>query len=419
MSEDRKEGRRAGRREFRPALDSQGHRLEPRMLLTKGGVPFTVNQLLLTNPSPALAFKLGKPPMYQGSTAHRPQGDTVYTRGYAKVQTIRGGTGVEVATADGSHFRIQLELAENLYDGGLSSQTGGSGNLVIPAQPVQAVGTVRAYPMPGNKVGLVVDGTTQNMELVIERLPFPQRKGYAHSFAYGQSGRSQELNIGSLNVTSGKISGILGFQTANLSGPLTVGGGGTVDRIALNNILPGGSIKVGGTLNTLDVFNNVDLSSGPGVDITHDLNLLNVGQNLTLSNGSSLRVGRFLGATPQPPKGTGTGSNIISLNASQVGSGTATLVPGVSAYVKGDVTISGTSVIGIGTGIANSSIVGTLTNAPLLFLINGKLTAPSAANLQIPNLLAGSTFIRGILPDGSIVYNNVVARNGVNVPGIL
>ena len=101
--------------------------------------------------------------------------------------------------------------------------------------------------MPGGQIGLIVDGTTANSQLEIDPLAFPQRKGYAHSFAYGQQGRSEVLNVGSINVTSGQIGGILGYSDVNLSGPLTIGGTGTVDRIALNNVLPGASIGVGGT----------------------------------------------------------------------------------------------------------------------------------------------------------------------------
>src|SRR5262249_49366982 len=159
------------------------------------------------------------------------------------------------------------------------------------------------------------------------------RKGYAHSFAYGQTGRGHILDIGSLNVTSGRLNAILAFHTADLSGPLILGGGGGVNRIALNSLQPGAGIKVGGTPGTPDVANGANLSSGTGISVAGDLNLLNVGQDLVLSNGASLRVGRFLGLTPQPPKGTSTGSNILSINQSLIGTGTSTIVPSVSTYI--------------------------------------------------------------------------------------
>ena len=418
MSEDRKEGRRGNRRKFRPELDAQ--RLESRELLS--ATPYAVSQYLLTHPQAGNAYKLGKPAQYKGTYAIRPVGP-VYDKGYAQVQTIRGGQGVQIGTPDGSHFRITLQLGDNQYDGGLSAETGSSGNGVVPSTQVQAVGTIRAYPTPGGGVGLIVDGTTSNMQVVIERLPFPTRKGYAHSYAYGQSGRSQVLDISSLNVTSGNINAILGYQTADLTGALTVGGTGTIDRIALNNIQPGGSIQIGDTVNTLDIFQNASLTSGSGINIAGDLNLLNVGQDLTLSNGTSFTVGRFAGLTPQPPKGTDTGSNILALNQALIGtsgatSSTGTLVPGVSAYVHGNVTIGAGSVLTISSGIANSSILGTNTVAPSLFLIDGSLNAPSPASFNIPNLLAGTNLVRTILPDGTVVYNNMVARNGVNVPGL-
>src|SRR5262249_52577256 len=253
-------------------------RLEGRVLLSSSHPPFIVNQFLLTHPQAGHAFRLGKPPFLQGSKAFEFHGP-VYTRGYAKAETIRGGIGVQVATPDRTHLRITLQLADSQFDGSLTAQTGGSGTGVIPATPVQPVGTVRAYPMPGGKVGIIVDGTTDNMQLVIDPLPFPQRKGYAHSFAYGQTGRGHILDIGSLNVTSGRLNAILAFHTADLSGPLILGGGGVVNRIALNSLQPGAEIKVGGTLGTLDVANGANLSSGTGISVAGDLNLLNVGQD--------------------------------------------------------------------------------------------------------------------------------------------
>src|SRR5262249_26864122 len=158
-----------------------------------------------------------------------------------------------------------------------------------------------------------------------------------------------------INVTSGQIGAIIGFKDADLSGPLTVGGTATVDRIALDAVLPGAAIGVGGTLNTLDVYKGINLTSGPGITIGRHLNLRNVGEDVTLANGASIKVGRFLGLVPQPPKGTATGSNFLSLNQSQIGTGTAQLTPSVSANIQGNVTIGTGSVLFSGSGIANSS----------------------------------------------------------------
>ena len=72
-------------------------------------------------------------------------------------------------------------------------------------------------------------------------------------------------------------------------------------------------------MKTLDVLNGIDLSgSGTGINIGRDLNLLNVGGGITLSNGANFIIGRNLGLVSQPPKGTGTGSNVLSLNFTTV-----------------------------------------------------------------------------------------------------
>lgn len=436
MSHDRNKSRRANARAFRPALEDK--RLESRVVLSQM-TPAAYNQFLLTHPQRGFAFRLGDPRQLNGLPARAlglGHGPNYTLRGVVARQTAHGGQAVIVAALDGSRFRISLNLADNQFDGGLTAETGGSGgtNLIPPGSKIQPTGTVRAYAMAGGKVGLIIDGTTEQMALAVDPLPFAQRKGFAHSFAYGEGGRSHILNIGAINVTSGSIAQILAYHSADLSGPLSVGGSGTVDRIAFDALLPGAAIGVGGTVNTLDVLNNVDLSSGPGISIGRDLNLLNVGQNFNLSNGASLNVGRFLGLTPQPAKGSATGSNILTINQAQVGTGTAVNVPSVSAYILGDATLGTGSTIHVGSAIANSSLV-SLTGqtslsggSPTPFVVNGKLNVnPATANpldqLVIPGLVAGSTFIINVPnpppPNATIpIAANFVARNGLYQNGV-
>jgi hypothetical protein len=411
-------GRKAARREFRPALE--GRRLEVRVVPSHAKAVFVENQYLLTHPQPGNAFRLGKPPQLQGSKAFDFSGGPVFNQGYTKINTIRGGQGVLIAQPDGSRFRVTLQIADTQFDGGLSAETGGSGTGVIPAAVVQPNGTVRAYAMPGGRVGLIVDGTTLNMQLVIDPLPVTQRKGYAHSFGYLETGRTHVLNVGSINVTSGNLNAILGFHDVDLYGPLIIGGTGKVDRIALNSLQPGAAIGVGGTLNTLDIANGANLTSGVGISVGGDLNLLNVGNDLNLTNGASLRVGRFIGLSPQPPKGTSTGSNILSLNQSLIGTGTSTLTPSISTYIQGNVNVGAGSVFSITSGVANSSIVGASTTggSPTPILINGSLNVVSGNQIQIPNLQAGTTFFTQNPFTGALVANNLVARNGIFVNGV-
>ena len=385
MSDSRTKRRRPSSRAYRPALDGK---LEDRVLLSKQ----TLHQYLGTNlgllkhPQAGVAFHVNKPPFALNAPRWNRHFRVIHA---AAVQTIRGGQAANVVSVDGSHFRIQLGYESNTVATAAGDGAGGTYTQTTPtpaltviqpsSSPVQPIGTVRVYAMPNGEVGIIVDGSNDNTELTINPLPTPIRKGYAHSYAYGQSGVTHILNIGQITVNSGSIGAIEGFHTANLVGPLVVGGTGTVDRIAFNAImpqpaimplpasytLPSPSITTGGTLNTLDVLQGITLNTGTNSNITigRDLNLLNVGQNIDLSNGSQILVGRNLGAVRQPPQGTGTGSDVLSLNLPS----TTTLVAAppeqsVSGYIQGNINIDATS---------SFTVVGEIFN-PLY--INGNVT---------------------------------------------
>ena len=260
---------------------------------------------------------------------------------------------------DGSHYMIKLSYTSNTIATDIAEGQNGQGGNATAATATslvsqqnanypQPIGTIRAYAMPGGRVGIIVHGSTQNTDLTINPLGQPQKKGFAHSFAYGESGRVHLLNIGQLTVTSGQIGDIEGFQDAELSGPLAVTGTTPIDRIALYSIVPGASITTGGDLQTLDVFNNIDLSgAGTGITIGRDLNLLNVGGIITLSNGANFIIGRNLGLIPQPPKGTGTGSNVLSLNYTNVTNCIVTVtIPSVGSFIQSNININPGSVFG-------------------------------------------------------------------------
>jgi hypothetical protein len=425
MSRDRMKGRRA----FRPELG--GQRLEPRLLMKT--TPLVTAQYLLTHPALANAYKFNDPAFVNGSKALPfPLGPQV-NKGKVDVQTARGGASLIVATPDGGRFRVTLELADDLNDGTLSAETATTTTAnVVPSSVVQATGTVRAYPMPGGEVGIIVDGNTSQEQLEVDPLPFAARKGYANSFAYAEGSRTHMLEIGSLQINGPQgIQAILGNHDADLDGALSIASTNKVDRIAFNSLQPGASIAVPGTLNTLDIANGATLTAGPGITIGGDLNLLNVGQNLTLANGASLTVGRFIGATPQPAKGTSTGSNILSLNQSTIGTGTATLTPSVSGYIQGNVIVGPGSVFNVTSGIASSSATitgaGTSSASPTPLLINGSLNLFSGTVAPVfnpPTNFVGVTIVspQFIVPN-NILNNqlnsqvNLVTRNGLFIGG--
>src|SRR5271157_622784 len=360
MSDSRTKRRRPSSRAYRPALDGK---LEDRVLLSQ-----TLHQYLGTNlallkaKKAGVAFHVNVPPFALNAPRWNRHFRVIHA---AAVQTIRGGQAANVVAVDGSHFRIQLgyisnTIATSAGDGAAGTYTASSGAAALatdqPTELPQPIGTVRVYAMPNGEVGIIVDGSNDNTALTINPLPTAIRKGYAHSYAYGASGKTHILNIGQITVNSGSIGAIEGFHTANLVGPLVVNGTDTVDRIAFNAImfqpaimplpagfiLPEPSITVGGTLNTLDVLQGITLNTGTNSNITigRDLNLLNVGQDITLENGSFIKIDRHLGAIIQPPKGTGTGSNVLSINLPA----TTTLVATppetpVSGYIQGNVKI--------------------------------------------------------------------------------
>jgi hypothetical protein len=372
MSVDRKEGRAAQQRAFRPTLDG---RLEPRLLLTKGGLP---GQIFLANPSLGFAYAHNNPPFIKNAPLTQHLDNPL--KAHFAANTGQNGQKVRIFMNGGVWDVTLSEYAPAIEPGGTAAQAASSSSATVPAH-TQAPGTVRAYPLGHGRVGIIVDGSTALTDLTINYVGFPTRQGYAHSFAYAYAKRPRILNVGAINVTSGTIGAIEGFHTADLSGPVTVNGTATVDRIAFDSILPGASINVGGTLNTLDVYNGINLTGNGSITTGGDLNLLNVGQSVNLTNGSSIIVGRTLGSLPQPAKGTGTGSNILTLNQSVLSGGLATTqFPNVAAYIQGNMNIGSGSQFAAINGIGPSTIV----------FIAGNLTG--AANVAIPNLTPGTKY---------------------------
>ncbi len=392
MSDSRTKRRRPASRAYRPALDGK---LEDRVLLSQTLHQYLEKNLVLLNVKKAkFAFHANEPPFALNAPRWNRHFRVIHA---AAVQSIRGGQAANVVSVDGSHFRIQLGYESNTVATSAGDGAGGTYTQSTPtpalgiiqpsSSPVQPIGTVRVYAMPNGEVGIIVDGSNDNTELTINPLPTPIRKGYAHSYAYGQSGVTHTLNIGQITVNSGSIGAIEGFHTANLVGPLVVGGTTTVDRIAFNSIGPGASITTGGSLNTLDVLQGITLNTGTNSNITigRDLNLLNVGGDITLENGSFIKIDRHLGAVLQPPKGTGTGSNVLSLNQPIVG--TLTVAPtetSVSGYIQGSVNIVSPSSFVVGGEIFFPLyIIGNVTGTNLITFGSAKGTAFAPFPLDI------------------------------------
>jgi hypothetical protein len=394
MSDSRTKRRRPPSRAYRPALDGK---LEDRVLLSTQRIRLeqylNTNRGLLNHTVAGFAFYVNRPPFTQNAPPFNRQFRKIQA---AAVQTARGGQVADVVAVDGSHFRIQLGYISNTVATAAGDGAGGTytqstptpaSSIIQPSEFPQPIGTVRVYAMPNGQVGIIVDGSTPNTELTINPLPHPIRKGYAHSYAYSQANVSHILNIGQITVNSGSIGAIEGFHTANLVGPLVVSGTATVDRIAFNAINPGASITVNGTLNTLDVLQGITLNAAnQKIVIGRDLNLLNVGQNIELSNGSQIVVGRDMGATLQPPKGTGTGSNVLSLNLpASTALQAAPAENAVSTYIQGNLSIgTGSSFTVIGNLDQQMYIGGALMGGNAGLKITGqRVDIPNSAEIDM------------------------------------
>jgi hypothetical protein len=425
MSVNRSEGRRKTDRAFRPTLE--GGSLESRLLLSKLPQSF-----FLKHPNIGIAYKANQPPFRHGTHANPfpiapvPRGTQV------RAEVAHGGQSIILATPNGSRFELSITFYSPSTVTGPTTSTTGQAPIQgqIPGTGViQPQGTVRAYAMSGGRVGIILDGTTAASELTISPLPQTQRKGYAHSFSYGMASVTHILNVGQITVNSGVIGAIEGFHTAELSGPLTFNaspqinsGTPAVDRLAFYALLPGASIVTAGDVNTLDILNGVNLTSGPGIVIGRDLNLLNVGQDLDLNGGASLDVGRFLATVAQPPKGTGTGSNLLAQNQALVGTGTSSSTQSLATYIQGNLNLGTGSSLKVNFGIADSSLISSIVNgntisvpASALVLVNGSVNATSTTQIVIPGIVASNTI--GATVQGRL--SNFVARGGFNIPGVM
>ena len=218
-------------------------------------------------------------------------------------------------------------------------------------------GTIRATPASNGRVNLIVDGSNSGSLLEINRIVAGVRNNNgAHTFR-SQGTAASRLNIASITISSGFIGAIEGYQTANLSGPIVVTNATRVDRIAFSSILPGGSISVAGDLNTLDVYRDVTLS-GASISIGRDLNWFQTYGNVTLTNGGNFLVGRDVGETVQPAKGSGNaGQGIYIAGNLTINTGSNFAVARNIPIVTG-VTGAGVVVLGNFNGLSRFFVAG-------------------------------------------------------------
>ena len=185
-------------------------------------------------------------------------------------------------------------------------------------------GFVKAKPESGGRAGLILQSTNSDTVVTVEPLLRTRRKNSAHDFPENAGKGDRLLHIGSIQVQSGRISQFLAYHTAELSGAFVAASNSPVDRVAFYSYQPGATVRVGGDLDTLDSLTDMNLGGTGGIITGRDLNWINVGGNIRLASGSSILVGRDLGLTAQPVKGTdpgGRGGRVI---------GNVTIAPGAA-----------------------------------------------------------------------------------------
>ena len=267
----------------------------------------------------------------------------------AATQTLKGGENVLV-NAGGTHYQVALSytsntLATNIAEG-TNGQNGATSTTTSTALVSQAganypqpIGTVRAYAMSGGRVGIIVDGSTQNTELTINPLGQQQRKGFAKSFAYGTAARGHILNIGQITVNSGADRRHRGLPGRR---PLRSAGRQRHDGNRPDRLRRDSARCVDHDRRRREHARRAQRNHLDGNEHQHRPRPepLNVGGNIELSNGSQFNIGRNLGLVSQPPKGTGTGTNVLTLNFTSVANSIVTVtIPAVGAYIQGNVII--------------------------------------------------------------------------------
>ena len=266
----------------------------------------------------------------------------------------------------------------------IRSQTAAGGQAVVITNTVGqqffvsvTQGTIQGYPASDGRVSFVLKGTTSSTLMEINQIiPMHSPTKGAHTFNANLGASTSVLNIDSIDVTSGYINSIEGYHTATLSGPITVNGTSPVNRIALLSILPGGSITVGGDLDTLDVVNNADFTTTPGLTVGRNLNWFEAGGNVSFTNGADMIVTNGLGQQLQAAKGSGFG--------------------GQGMYVGGNLTIGAGSVVSVGTNNAGPLGVLVLGNASDLDLFTFAGIPVTLVNPENPFLAAQTLTAEGV-----------------------
>ena len=219
----------------------------------------------------------------------------------------------------------------------------------------------------------MVSGTTTSNTLmeINQIIPMHKPAKGAHSFNSTLGNGTGILNIAAINVTSGFINSIEGYHTAVLSGPITIAGASSVNRIALLAIQSGGSINVGGDLDTLDVFNSADFSNSSGLTVARDLNWVELNGDLSFTNGANLTVGRGVGQIFQVAKGSGGAGQGIYVN------GNLTIGANSSASIGTNVGPFGVLVNGSFSGASRFSVFGVplTTNLPVTTITGAGVTS--------------------------------------------
>ena len=277
--------------------------LEDRMVLSLTLHQYlSLSQFLLSHPKVGNAYSHSAPPFLSKHAPRIPHVNrTIHAAAY---QTIRGGQAVNVASVDGTHYRIQLGYISNTV---ATSAGDGAGGLYCSndAHEPQPSFSPRSSPSQSARFASIPCRAASSASSLTGRIH--HRAHHQPPAPADSQGLCPQLCLWpEREGPPAQYRSDHGYQWQHrrdrglpLGRPVGTGPGPRHDHRRPHRLQFSAARRVDPDrrrLNTLDVLQGITLTTGTNIQVGRDLNLLNVGQNITLSGGSQILIGRDMGA---------------------------------------------------------------------------------------------------------------------------